>query len=367
MYRIYANSKPLHHPNQFADGVIVSDPILSQSLNAHGSLEFSVPPTNPLYGEIATNTTTVTVLGDTGEIWRGRAISIDKGWDNFLRVYCEGELAYLTDSIYRPYVHRGSVDRLFNLLVINHNGQVDASRRFTAGDCTVTDPNDNIYRAWSEAGSTWEIFKTKLIDTLGGFLRVRVENGTRYLDYLADSDTESDQEIAYGSNLLDLTRTADGAEMITRLIPYGARFEQDDTRYEEEPQSGGWDGNRLTISGATDYVSNAAAEAIYGAIYGTQIFDDITIESNLITAANAALTERIAAASAITIDARAFDRSAVENVSALNVGDYVRVKSAMHDIDIRLMVRSKRLPLMRPGDAEIVLGAGRKTLTDLRG
>lgn len=47
----------------------------------------------------------------------------------------------------------------------------------------------------------------KLVDRLGGHLRIRHSGTTRYLDYIADYDNTNTQVIEFGSNLLDYSET----------------------------------------------------------------------------------------------------------------------------------------------------------------
>lgn len=48
-----------------------------------------------------------------------------------------------------------------------------------------------------------EVTKTDSLKTYGGYLRIRKENGVRYLDYSVDYPNTNTQVIEFGSNLLD--------------------------------------------------------------------------------------------------------------------------------------------------------------------
>ena len=70
--------------------------------------------------------------------------------------------------------------------------------------------------------------KNKLIDTHGGYLRVRYIGSKRVLDYLKDFDERSLQKVEFGKNLLDVKITKDHTERVTVLIPFGAKKTEED-------------------------------------------------------------------------------------------------------------------------------------------
>lgn len=61
-----------------------------------------------------------------------------------------------------------------------------------------------------------------LINQLGGYLRTRhADDGTTYIDYLADYTGTAQQTVEYGKNLLSLEDGIVGGDIITVLLPYG--------------------------------------------------------------------------------------------------------------------------------------------------
>lgn len=366
MYRIYADNQTLHHPNRFPDNFIVADPTMTEEVNAHGSLSFLLPPDNPRYNSLRKLKTIVTVMDDDGLAWRGRVVNETQTLKRLKKVYCEGELAFLCDSIVRPYVHRGSVSSLFSYLITNHNSQVDTSRQFTVGNVTVEDANEYIVRSISSPLNTWAAVKQWLLDKLGGYIFLRHQGSVTYIDYLAQMPQRETQMIEWGKNIVDISEAITAESVITCLIPYGAQFADDDPAHEDEPQSGAWDGNRLTIksvNGGLDYIENQTGIDIYGRVWGSNTWDDVTIASNLKTKGTAYLQNQIRAACTITVSA--VDLHMVErDVPALHIGDEVPVKSSVHGINTTLICRKKVLPLMNLSKAKITLGASMPEITD---
>ena len=136
MYTIYVkNGKTvgdswhlLHNPMRDQEGLVVISPSMVEEVNAHGSLSFRIATTNPLYNDLSERVTLIKVVSDTKnrKIWFGRVMSIEKGFNNTLSVYCEGELGCLCDSIHRPFGFqdptRGEPQHLLSDLITIYNG-----------------------------------------------------------------------------------------------------------------------------------------------------------------------------------------------------------------------------------------------------
>lgn len=370
MYKIYANGEPLHHPNLSIDGYICVSPVMEQAINSHGSLEFQITTRNPMFDSLKRRTTYISVFNDDKEEWRGRVIETGRNLNNVKTVYCEGELAYLCDSIRRPWIFSGTPKTILNELIYNHNISVDEARKFRLGDVTVQAPEKNVEVDTRAAKNTWQLISELLLRPLGGYLQTRKENGVVYLDYLEDFTKECNQSVQFGQNLLDLSETIDAQEIVTNLIPYGAVLSHDDPQYIDPPPSTGvWDANRLTIKSVNnglDYIVNQTASEIWGSVWGSKIWDDISDPQELRTKAKTYLLEEIA--EKITLQLRAADLSSIDfNVETIGVGMYVRAKSPLHDIDLRLLCKKKKTGLTEPNKTVIEIGAGKKTLTDLQG
>lgn len=367
MYKIYANDTLIHYAPLFDSGYVLLEPAIKKdSLYAQGSFTFTMAPSHPCYDEVEPLNTIITVMDDTEELFRGRVINTTTGFYNQKEVYCEGELAFLLDSYYRPFGFAGGVSEFFTAIIDNHNSQVDATRQFQVGEITVSDANDYITRSSNTPLTSWDMINDKLIDLLGGYIRVRVSGGVRYIDYLADYEDYNDQTIQFGENLLDIENYVSAEDIITCLIPYGAEYDSGDDNYTEQPENGSYNGNRVTIESVTDdgrdYVYSETGVALYGEIWGTNTWDDVTLASNLLTKAQAYVDANIAAATTLTI--KAVDLHLVDvDVTRIHLGDYVKVYSKPHNISVWLQCTAMSIDLQNPEDTEITLGAGSATLT----
>ena len=97
MFYIYSDNKLIYQPMD--DNYLVLQPKLTVEIGKAGSLQFQVPPTHPLYNQLDRLRTYTSVQLDEGEIFRGRILSNERAFNNIRTVYCEGDLAYLVDSV----------------------------------------------------------------------------------------------------------------------------------------------------------------------------------------------------------------------------------------------------------------------------
>lgn len=355
MYTIYVDGALLYAPNLADDGYAVMTPKVKLKLNSASAFSCVIPPTNPTYDGISKLKSVVKVYDGNRRIFRGRVIDDEKDFYSRKSIMAQGELAYLNDSILRPYNYSGTVAGYFTMLVNQHNSQVGVEKRFAVGNITVTDANDYIIRTSTEAMKTWSEMKSKLLDLLGGYIvpRYEVENGqeVEYLDYLADSGGQNSQPIVFAENLLDLDQYIDASEVCTVLVPYGKA--DDDT------------GVRVgiaSVNDGADYIESETGIDLFGKVVGTQVWDDVTEPANLLTKAQAALAMSILMS--IQLDIRAVDLSRLgADVSAIRIGEYNRVVSPPHGIDAWYQCSEIELRLDKIDGSKFAFGATGTTLT----
>ena len=111
MFYLYADGKLISQPLE--DSLIVLSPRLTLELGKAGSFEFSMPPTNAYYGEMRKLKTMITANLDDTELFRGRVLSHDRRFNNVKKIYAEGELAYLVDSVQKTERYVGTTHDLF--------------------------------------------------------------------------------------------------------------------------------------------------------------------------------------------------------------------------------------------------------------
>lgn len=359
MYKCYLNDELLYTPE--LDEYKLSAAQLSVELNKTGSFKFTIYPDNPRYSSIKKRTSIVTIYNEDRRLFRGRVLNVKKGFYNQLQVTCEGELAFLLDSMVRPYEFKGRVEEYFRFLVESHNTQMDdEARKFKIGRCTVKDPNDYIVRANTGVNGyskTLDEMKEKLVEKLGGYLWTREESDGIYIDYLEDFETMNSQTVEFAKNLLDFEETIKGQDIVTAIIPLGAKLKDENGEEIDE---------RLTISSVNDgvdYVYSPEAVEKYGYIFETVTWDDVALPENLLRKGKEELQNRINLTR--TIDLQAVDLHNMNlDIQSFGLGNYTKVVSKPHDFDEMLLTRKLDINLLDPSDGTLTLGDERVTFVD---
>lgn len=359
MYSIYADGTCIYNDLSVLDECKLIDPTLTMEDNAAGSLEMTLPPANVGYSLVKHMSTEIVVKKNDKEIWSGRVSSEEKDFYNQRSLYCEGELAYLNDSTQpQAEYHDITVRQFLETLLNVHNSKVGKDKQFKVGIVTVTDSNDSLYR-YTNYEKTIECINDKLIDRLGGHLRIRKDdNGVRYLDYLKDYPCTNTQVINFGENLLDFTQSYDLTELATVILPLGAMLEESKIAALE---------SYLDVSSVNDgsvYVKSDAAVKMYGWIEKVVRWDDVTQASNLLSKAKEYLAD-------IQFEEMELNIKAVDlnyfnaNTESIKLLDEVRVVSKPHGLDRLFPVTKIMIPLNKLEDTEFTMGTSvRQTLTE---
>lgn len=307
---------------------------LSLAMGVVGSLTMEIPYTNPAKDDIACLTDEIIFYRNNVELFRGRAITAQGDFNRTGMLECEGILAYLYDTWYPPYDFNGSPNDLIADVLAKHNAKVEERKRLYVGTITVTDPNDYISRSNQDYSRCLDVLQDKLVgEYLGGYLRVRYQEGKRYLDYLDNYGGESAQPIEFGYNLLDLATDINYGNVVTALLPLGAEVEETTTDA---------DGNEITttkrvtvesVNGGNPYISDSEAVAQYGWIADCVTWDDVTLPENLLTKAQTYLATVTSGIRTVTV--KAVDMALVEpSVTSIFLGDAVHISSPPHGIDL---------------------------------
>lgn len=345
-----------------ADGVPVYDSRLEEydleglkttrGLNVGGTAEIALPHGHPAYNAFVPYRTIVSIYRDGKHLFRGRALYPADKFTGQRTITCEGERCLLRDGVARPYLHQDTPENIFKATLAEYNAQVEPFKRFTVGKVTVTDPN-NYTRLESESATSVLDKVDKLVKQCGGFIVFDdAEDGTRSISWLAELNTQSDQVIEFGENLLDFSRSgSNNNSLATGIIPYGAKDEAT--------------GKRLTIESVNsgkDYILAEDAKSIRGTIMTTVTWDDVTDPANLLKKATAYLQGSkffITSLKLTALDLSHLDKS----IASFEVGDWIRVLSAPHGVDEYFQLTQLTENLLNPAQSTISLGKDIQTLT----
>lgn len=484
MYRVLCDGLPIYDLRD--EELVLIDPKLTLEVNKAGSFEFKMPPNHPQYNLPVKMRSVIQVFQDDVEIFSGRPIEQKTDFYNRKFISCEGQLAYLNDSIQRPAeYHDKTVRGYLETLIENHNRQVKevkvalkfneqcagesenwdylsifylkdgityaalnrvranslagqtvvlpsndfyvywhtdssvnsfygfsidsieltnaialpgtvatlpkytaveaaaitdiqsahtpylnnsnllwhyvyplsadyfSSKMFKVGIVTVKDNNDSLYR-YTNYNSTLQEIKEDLIDDLGGYIRIRNVNGHHYIDYIEEYDNTNNQTIQFGENLLDFSRNFDWTELVTAIIPLGAKLEESPIKALEQ---------RLTIESVNngcDYLTNEEALATYGWIVKTITWDGVKTPEMLLSKGRKWLTDN--QFEEMVIEAKAIDLHYTDGeIEQFKLGDKIKVHSSLHGIDRYFPLTKMTIQLNNLSANTITLGTTVKT------
>ena len=352
MYKVYCDGLPLYQSK--LQNLKIFNASLDLELNKTGAFDFTIYPKHPRYGMIKKLTSIIAVTQDDYMIFRGRVLDEDVGWHNEKNIICEGDLAFLLDSVLRPFSFSGTIAEFVAYVLSLHNPQVDAVKHFQVGTIGV---EGNINYDASDYITAKETLEKALLEPLGGYIKTRYKDGVAYLDYVKEFNLLSPQTIEFGKNLLDLKRIRKGGDIGTVLIPLGAKLKDADGKDTEQ---------RLTIAsvnGGADFIQDDDAVAEFGVIVKTAIFEDITDPAELKTAGQAHLAEIVNQWESIELTAA--DLATVDKkITSFHLGTQVDAKSKHHGLDHRFLVSKLSIKLLEPGANKLTLGRTHLTFSE---
>lgn len=363
MYKIYIDDLIIYHP--LLEDYPVTSAKLDTEVNKAGKLEFTIPDINGHYNIPQMMKSKVVVEEDGNQIFKGRILNIKHDMYNNKSITCEGELAYLNDSIQRPYDFQSgdkhtTVVELFTFFINKHNAMVTKDKQFKVGRITVSDPNDYIVRSDENCKSTYQAIKEKLLDHFDGYMILRYEKDGTYIDYVKDFNTMTMQSIELAVNLIDLNTETKGEDIVTAVIPYGAKLKDSEGNETSERL------NIKSVNGGSDMIENAEAVAKFGRIVKNIVYDDVTEALNLKRKAEAELQSGLAFNNSLTVKAADLSKADM-NEKPFSVGNYIKVKSKYHNYDDMLPLLKLSIDLLNPQSCQLTLGKTWKTFTETGG
>lgn len=353
MYKVKINDKYIYHP--WDKDLQICDPKLDTELNKNGSFSFSIYPDNPMYNSLEKLKSKLHIMwfdqnGNKKEIFRCRVLSEETDFDGEKTVTCEGDLAFLLDTIQRPYSSTVSPADRFRQLINSHNSQVETDKQFQIGNITMT--GDSVKVTENSYPDTRTDIENKLLNVYGGYIRTREQDGKYYIDYLKEYENKEGQAVRYGENIIDITKHIKAEDIKTCVIPIGA--------------TNSATGKAITIESVNngiDYLYDQAAVDTFGKIYGTVSFSDV--ESPNILKQKGQEQVEVQKNLTVSIELTAVDlKDLGYDVKEIAVGDFIPVVSKPHGINSYMQVSKKSQNLKRPEDSSIVLGSTIKTLVE---
>lgn len=355
MYTIYADGNVLFDSLSEDLEHIVLSPKLTLDINKAGSCSLVLPPGNGLHGQLKKLKSLLTVEQDGEQLARLRVLETTTDTYNQQNVYCEGDKAFLMDSVHAPYTYSGTVHGLFRKLMDNHNANVDDEKQFVIGEITAVSETETTAVECEVYSSTSSEIEERLLNVYGGYLRTRTVDGVHYIDWLEQYGDANNQPIEFSVNMLELTDKTDAGDVFTVLIPLGASEINEDGEY-TDPVS------VASVNGGLNYIQDDDAVELYGKVWKTRTWDYEKEPAKLLEKAREYLKTGIALE---TITLKAIDMHFADgNVQPIRLGDRVRILSNPHGIDKVMICSQIEIDLLNPENTVYTFGEKPRTLTD---
>ena len=355
IYKIKLDGKVLYYPGDRQAAVI--NPELDLQTGYAGELTLKVPPLNPLYGEIHNRKSMVSVYRGNTEIFYGEVRTREKDRFKNQPVKATGALSFLADSILpQQEWHDISPRDLLDAWLQLHNNQVEDRKKIYTGIVTIHDSNDSLYRI-TDRENTLEAIRDKLVDRLGGYLRLRHENDKLYLDWLTIQEYGKycEQPIQFGENLMDYSETMTADDVITALIPLGAAIEQETDENASEFERLEKNVDITSVNDGKDYIYSKEAVENFGWVWRTEKWDDVSVPANLLKKATEFLTSN--QYESLVISLTAVDLSLFgQDYDSFDIGDRVLCNAIPYGMKKVLPVMEMKIPLQQPDQAQLTLG-----------
>lgn len=355
MYKVKMDGQVLYYPGD--KEAVLTNPTVKLQTGYAGTFEFTVPAINPLYDKIQNRSSMVSVFRDSTEIFYGEVRKRPKV-DRYKNksVYCAGAMSFLSDSIQPQAVyHDMSPRQMLGTFLDIHNSQVEDRKKIYLGIVTITDANDSLYR-FTDFENTLKAIREKLVEKLGGYLRLRHVNDKLYLDWitLEEYGKYCEQPIEFGLNLLDYSESVTAENLATALIPLGARLQGESEIEGLEKYV-----DITSVNGGSNYIYSQEAVDTFGWVWATNTWQDVTEPSNLLRKGKEWLQDN--QFEELTLTLTAVDLSALDKeYDAFDCGDRIPCRASPYGMNRIFPVMEMSIPLQRPDSAKLTLGENRK-------
>ena len=347
IYRIYIDDTLVHRSDIPDENYQLVGITLDVEMGKSPSLKFTIPPSHPKKSLLKNFLSRFTVKEDELVLAEGRLFDSRQDIYNQIEWQAEGSLSYLTDSYVPATKVEETIKALFTRYVNEHNSRVEDYKKFTVGQITIDNADTEKVKVDNDGYRyTSDAIQNDLIDSYGGYLRTRYENGVRYLDYLKDYGHKTTQTIEYKKNLIDFALEVNPEDVFTYLIPTGdSNLKIND------------------VNNGKDYIEVSGAKAKWGNKYLLKSFSGISDASTLLKEAKQYIKNHYEELPE-SLEITAIDLKLLGvNVESIHVGDVVRVTSTPNGVDKDYTCSAISYNLSQFGKTKYTLGKPKQDFT----
>ena len=347
IYRIYIDDTLVHRSDIPDENYQLVGITLDVEMGKSPSLKFTIPPSHPKKSLLKNFLSRFTVKEDELVLAEGRLFDSRQDIYNQVEWQAEGSLSYLTDSYVPKVKVEETIRALFTRYVNEHNSRVEDYKKFTVGQITIDNADTEKVKVDNDGYRyTADAIQNDLIDSYGGYLRTRYENGVRYLDYLKDYGHKTTQTIEYKKNLIDFALEVNPEDVFTYLIPTGdSNLKIND------------------VNNGKDYIEVEGAKAKWGNKYLLKSFSGISDASTLLKEAKQYIKNHYEELPE-SLEITAIDLKLLGvNVESIHVGGVVRVTSTPNGVDKDYTCSAISYNLSQFGKTKYTLGKPKQDFT----
>ena len=341
MYKIKYNDAVICTP-QFKEFAAIAG-TLQEGLNAVSVFSFTLPPKHPYLDSMEGRNGLVKLYDDDNVLFIGDIVNRKESFDCTTEIECQDALGWLNDVVFVKPTFSGAIENYWASLLGKYNQEASEWRKINIGTVTV---QGNISINHDTEFLTIFDLVSELTQLSGGYVSVRYEGEEIFLDYLVQANTESDQSILFGANLINLEDFVSEEQIFSRIYPRGK------------------DGLDISsVNGGLTYLANGTTESMFGIVAVTVDFD--TESATELKALGQAYLEANGLASR-TLTLTAFDLSLVDkNYTEIKVGNIVPVISPLHGINTKMQVNAKTTDIVAPENSSFTLGLILNTISGI--
>lgn len=367
--------RPLHDTYDTYGKHILNKCVITKEINKISSCVFDIYYNHPFYNSLYLMTSWVFVKNTksnrSGFDFVGRVLKITESMDDngllYKSVVCESVLAFLKDTI-QPYTPETLYDgdenttglkEFIDVVITNHNNQVEIPKRIIVGDINVNthETNNNVYKGLNY-DTTYDTLFDKLVDVFGGEMSVDVDdNCNLYLNYKTELNGNQSTSIELTKNMKSVSQTSNGSEIITHIIPLGCKLKDENNNETDE---------RLTVASVNDgsIIITAGEDIRYGNIVKTVIFNDVTTPSILYQKGLDYMAETTGIILDMGVDTLNLWELGLQ-ANEFILGDYTKIIHPLLNISRWYKINKMSIDCVNPTETTISLEHSKQTFSDV--
>lgn len=363
--RTTTGRKTIHDPYSPRGGTVLIGEA-TQALNTIHEFTFAIPFTHPLYNKMVPFKSIVEVVNlyDGAIEFVGRVLTStnEMTTDGFAqKVTCEDFLSYLHDSSqwFQKLPNRGAGQYLQEMLNVA-NGQLEDYKRMRVGEVTVQSKTDKPFR-YIGYESTWDCVRERIINNIGGYLRVYELNTVLHLDWTKDIGKVKKSPIQIGKNIKSASRTLDFDGLATQIMPVGADVQKEQP---DEDQSPDVTREQITIWNVNNhslFLEDKELIKEFGIIRKPVIWTEIDNPSVLLARGKQYLRNQKIALAKWTISA--VERYLIDDrYDKFEIGNKHPIINAPLSGIETLQILEKKIDILNPQSVELTIGSQSQSL-----